>query len=437
MTRSLVGLLLLAAVVAGEDGDVSTLTVAQRLEQLVDLPTPKQRSAAARALAKDDSVSIDAWLRAMRKFGRFSAVRPGRHRHTVDLLVEGKTERTELAAYVPKSYRATRPARLLVVLHGSGGHGTGAMSMWLEWAETNGALLLAPTEAGSAGGYTFASRERVAALAALRWMRRRYNVDENRIYLAGVSRGGHLTWDLALRFRDRFAAIVPAVGSPRMTTAKRQNNLRYLDNVLDLPIRDLQGLGDHPLMIKTLRIAFARLKERGARDAKFVEFPELGHSFRLDTEDWNQFLAVKRDPLAPRIIRAAAAPGEGRMFWMEITRTKRPVAETFKVSMPQSQYKALDDDGLRLHLQNEADRRTARLEVTRTSNVFAVKRRHVATFRLLLCDAWIPARRDPVIVDLGSRSVKRRPARSARVLLTEFAERMDRTFLPTAELRLP
>ena len=68
------------------------------------------------------------------------------------------------------------------------------------------------------------------------------------VFVTGISRGGHLTWDLALRHPDLWAGCIPMIGGPRITMQNGQNNLRYLDNVVHLPIRDLQGSGDHPLL---------------------------------------------------------------------------------------------------------------------------------------------------------------------------------------------
>lgn len=39
-----------------------------------------------------------------------------------------------------------------------------------------------------------------------------YRVDENRVYLTGLSMGGHATWLLALEHPNEFAAIVPICG---------------------------------------------------------------------------------------------------------------------------------------------------------------------------------------------------------------------------------
>src|SRR5947207_1046414 len=45
-------------------------------------------------------------------------------------------------------------------------------------------VVVAPTEAGPNEGYRFTERERRSALSALRWARRRLDVDENRVFVA-------------------------------------------------------------------------------------------------------------------------------------------------------------------------------------------------------------------------------------------------------------
>jgi predicted peptidase len=72
-------------------------------------------------------------------------------------------------------------------------------------------LVLAPTEFGSNPGYGFTARERAAHLAALRWARRTFNVDENAIFVGGWSRGGQ-----GGMYRD---AVTAAIRAPRFTTS--------------------------------------------------------------------------------------------------------------------------------------------------------------------------------------------------------------------------
>src|SRR6185436_14221354 len=222
------------------------------------------------------------------------------------------------------------PAPLLLAFHGTGGDGAGMASMWSGIARDAGVVVLAPSEAGPNDGYHFSERERLAALAALRWIRRRANVDENRIFATGVSRGGHLTWDLALRFPDLFAGVAPMIGSPRIAIQDGQNNMRYLENVSALPIRDLQGAKDNAAMVFCVQLAFEKLVKLGAKDAQLVLQPDEGHSFDMKAIDWKAFFAAaRRDPRPARVVRSAARDREGRTAWVEIEGYAPSVDEVF------------------------------------------------------------------------------------------------------------
>ena len=51
-----------------------------------------------------------------------------------------------------------------------------------------------------------------AALLALRQTMKEFHVDTDRVYLTGLSMGGHGTWYLAYRYPELFAAVVPICG---------------------------------------------------------------------------------------------------------------------------------------------------------------------------------------------------------------------------------
>jgi pimeloyl-ACP methyl ester carboxylesterase len=262
-------------------------------------------------------------------------------------------------------------------------------------------------------------------------------VDENRVFIAGVSRGGHLCWDILLRRPDLFAAAVPMIGGPRLTNTRGESNLRYLENAAALRIRDLQGAEDDRLLLDNLHLAFERL-QRWKVDAVLHEFPGLGHDFRFGAEDWVAFLAkARRAPVPPRVVRRAARPGEGRAFWAEILKTGKGVDETFPFTPDAARWKSLDEEGRRKEFLAETEKRTARLEVRCTApGKFEAEGGGVERFRLLL-DASLIAEGKPVEVAWQGKVVSR-PARADRhVLLEEFVERFDRTFLPTVEVTVP
>jgi dienelactone hydrolase len=431
---------------------------ADLLDGSLDLQGPDERRKAVAELAKRKDVSIDDWIQFVSRLGPLPESTgctmpppsgPGRQWRTVDdkpgsrtqvlpLLVEGKSEPTELTYYVPHSRDPKKPAPLLLAFHGTGGRGVEVEPMWRAAAEKLGMLVLAPSEAGANEGYAFSSREREAALAALRWMRRNFDVDENRIFATGISRGGHLAWDLALRHPDLFAAIAPMIGGPRFQLDHGQNNLRFLENVVSLPIRDLQGAKDDPGLVANVRLAFARLDKLKAADAKLLEFPDMGHEFDFGAVEWPAFLgSARRNPVPERVVRLAARTDEARAFWVEITKLQKDVAEDVVPKVVASTWNGLNEDGKRKFLEEEVERRTARLEVKQTGlGRFTAVGDKVASFRLLLTASMFDPSK-PVQVLFGNRLVEKKATPDARVLLEDFVERFDRTFLPVVAVDVP
>jgi hypothetical protein len=94
----------------------------------------------------------------------------------------------------------------------------------------------------------------------------------------------------------------------------------------------------------------------------------------------------------------------------------------------------MDDGERRLFLLQEADARTARLEVRRAApGRFEAVTDGVVSLRLYLAPEHLPDDgRLEVVLDGRTKRLRARP--SAQVLLLEFVERFDRTFLPVAEV---
>ena len=306
------------------------------LRRVVDSETAESRRAIAVKLAS--KLELDDWLAAMREFGDFEDVEPGVQRYGPTLGVLGKKTPVELFVYVPEKYSTGTPAPLLVVGHGTGGTGRGQHEPWKAVADELGMLILSPSATGANVGYTFSEEERAETLAALRWVRRRFNIDENRIALTGVSRGGHLTWDIGTRFPDRFSLLAPMIGGPRLSNSRGENTIRYLENVAHMPIRDLQGSRDDPHLLFNLRLAFQRLESFEAPDAKLIEFPELGHSYNHHAVDWRALLESSRREARPaRVVRCAARDDEARSAWVEITKFGKDVSEKFQLRVRRPQ----------------------------------------------------------------------------------------------------
>ncbi|MEM9687652.1 MAG: hypothetical protein AAF934_12145 [Bacteroidota bacterium] len=63
-----------------------------------------------------------------------------------------------------------------------------------------------------------------------------YNVDTQRIYLTGLSRGGHGTWGLASRMSNTFAAIAPIAGA--------SHGIQDYENLTGIPILTAHNIAD-------------------------------------------------------------------------------------------------------------------------------------------------------------------------------------------------
>lgn len=405
------------------------------LQRAVDLPTSAERAVAIPGLLKMTQ-DVATWRAACARFGTFAPLDPGPSREQVDLRVLDKVESTELHLYVPPGYDPGKPAPLLLWGHGSGGTGAREHTMWQQVADGLGMLVLAPTEPAAIDGYSKAPRERAAALAALRWARRRANVDENAIFVGGWSRGGHLAWDLALRHPDLFAGALPVVGGPMLELGPA-NNLRYLENVATLPIRDLQGSQDDPLLLANLHLAFARLQKWKAKDARLIEFADRGHDADLGAVDWPAFFAVRRTPRPQRLVRIAAEAGEARAAWLEITRFTKKVQVEAQPQVDERRWQGMNDAQQRAFLLDKLAEHTARLQVTDKKNGrFEADGQGIAAFTL-----WLQAdqlgKDGKVEVRLANKPVKKAAAASAEVLLRDFVERFDRTRLPVARVDVP
>jgi len=95
----------------------------------------------------------------------------------------------------------------------------------------------------------------------------RYRVDEQRVYLTGLSMGGYGTWTLAAACPERFAAIAPICGGGKRFMANR---------IKDVPVWAFHGAKDKVVSAKESEEMVDAIKARGG-DAKLTVYPDAGH----------------------------------------------------------------------------------------------------------------------------------------------------------------
>lgn len=101
----------------------------------------------------------------------------------------------------------SKPA-LFLSLHGAG---VEAINQAQAYGHKNWGYIVAPTNRRPYG-YNWENWGRLDALEVLNLSKKKFAVDENRIYLTGHSMGGHGAWHLGINYSDQFAAIGPSAG---------------------------------------------------------------------------------------------------------------------------------------------------------------------------------------------------------------------------------
>lgn len=105
------------------------------------------------------------------------------------------------------------------------------------------------------------------AMALLQKMITTYSVDNNRLYVTGLSMGGFGTWDIIQRQPKRFAAALAICGGGDTAEAKK---------LIKLPIWATHGDQDRVVKTKRSRDMVAAIKKAGG-NPKYTEFTKTGH----------------------------------------------------------------------------------------------------------------------------------------------------------------
>lgn len=144
-------------------------------------------------------------------------------------VAEFKTEGATYAVQLPPEYRHSRPYPVLIVLHQAGEKPSDMIQRWADAAAENGYILLAPEwQIGTQDRYTYSEAEHLSVVNALRDLKRRFNVDEDRVFLFGLGEGGAMAFDVGLGHPDLFAGVLPMGAAPQFHAELCWRNAQYL-----------------------------------------------------------------------------------------------------------------------------------------------------------------------------------------------------------------
>jgi poly(3-hydroxybutyrate) depolymerase len=137
---------------------------------------------------------------------------------TVSFQVAGVTRSCVL--HVPSGI--SKPA-IVFFLHGAGGSGAGFENDTKADVVADREKFIAAYPSGVSGNWDYAdgSKDFTFMLALIDTIDARYHIDRNRVYVSGFSMGGGMTFALACKYADVFAAIAPVSAAGSACTPKR------------------------------------------------------------------------------------------------------------------------------------------------------------------------------------------------------------------------
>jgi len=178
----------------------------------------------------------------------------------------------------PVNYNHSKPYPLVVVLHGTGQNGSDNLSTLNMTSSKafrdNGTAFVLVPHAAEPGWVDVPDTSTInvqpqllAVEKLIRKLMSQFNIDRDRIYITGQSRGGIGTYSLITTFPTLFAAAMPVAGAGDPAQA---------DKIVKLPFSAFHGLSDPTVPITYMQQIVARLKSLGST-ATLTTF-QAGHN---------------------------------------------------------------------------------------------------------------------------------------------------------------
>jgi phospholipase/carboxylesterase len=178
------------------------------------------------------------------------------------------------SVYVPEYYTPEQALPLVMALHGGSGNGRGFLWSWLRDARSRGAILIAPTATGQTWALMGDDPDTPNLMRILKQVRLRWNIDQKRMLLTGMSDGGTFCYVTGFESASPFTHLAPvsATFHPLMAEMADAERLR------GLPIHIVHGKLDWMFPVQVARQTRQALSAAGA-DVTYRELDDLSHCY--------------------------------------------------------------------------------------------------------------------------------------------------------------
>jgi len=271
-------------------------------------------------------------------------------------------------------------------------------------------------------------------------LKRTYNVDENRVVVAGVSDGATGAYWIAMRDTTPYASFLPLNGFVMvLANGEIDDGKSYPNNLLNKPMFVING-GKDRLYPTSVVEPYTRHFMRNGVDIEYHPQPEGEHNTRWwpeMKEPFEKFVAAHpRDPHPDRLTWEASDAAHNRNHWLVIDQFGSAAGERVTQDLnaiPSSEGTLYAYTGGELF---EHAKKSGRVDLVRKGNTVEANTRGVQAFTLLLSPDEFDFSQ-PVRVTANGREVfNGRVQRDLKTLLKWAAKDNDRTMLYGAELKI-
>ncbi len=337
---------------------------------------------------------------------------------------------------VPSGYDPAKPMQLRVQLHGGvgrpspntpprGDKPSGLSAPTGNRIEGEQQIYLHPS--GWAAAQWWDEEQIDNILRAVDALKRKYNIDESRIYLTGISDGGTGVYYMALKEPNPWSSYLPLNGSIAVIRAPQNgaDGEMYGNNLTNAPLYIVNGELDNLYPVDQVEPHVKWFQSMGV-PLVFRPQPGAGHN----TAWW----PTEREPYEKFVREHARIAHPAKLSW-ETERTDKFNRNRWLVinelRQDASRETELKDRGFFQHTKL-----SGRVDVTRGGNAFEVKVRDVAAFTLLLSPDVIDFSKPVTVTVNGKPAFAGLVQKDPATLLRWAARDNDRTTLYGAELRM-
>lgn len=281
--------------------------------------------------------------------------------------------------YIPPDYNPQKKYPLVIMLHGAGSNhrlalrrvfgksnadgetDVEASRYFPEWKHVE-YIVASPFARGTMGYQGIAEKDVYDVLADVK---SRFNIDEDRTYLTGLSMGGGGTLWIGLTRPDIWAALAPVCPAPPRGTED------YLSNSLNLPMHFFHGDADKAVPVTVSREWVEKLKANGT-PTEYKEYSDVEHNSWENAYhegfifDW--FSRHKRNLFPDHVKFNTRHYRYNKAYWVELDRLKPGMVSGIEVKFTgenQLTISTRDLEAFTLNLKGHPKFRTgAPLEIT-------------------------------------------------------------------------